>query len=782
MKTRVVKLVFLFNCFHVIGFAQCNGTVCVSLTANPIQCGATTTTINASATGGTGPYTYQWISGYTPASVNLGASKDNTIYNANLANSNGGGIYLAVGTTNSFAINRGLIAFNLSPAIPPGSMISSANLNMHVSLSSPATGPWNHELHKMLQNWGEGTSNAGNAAGIGAPATAGDATWQNRFYPTSAWIDDGGDFELNPSAMASIGGIGTYTWQSNTMKNDIQYWLNNPSQNFGWMIKSTEDNAGQARRYDSRENTSNAPVLHINYQVPVISSTGPVLTNATAGTYTIMVTDANQNVGIQTITIIQPICIDLNAPAISCATGATSITASATGGTSPYTYQWISGYNSNNITLNPSKDNTIYASSTSFSNGAGEYLAIGTTNAFSARRGLMAFDLTSAIAPGSIINNATLTMYVSLTSPSPGPFSHEVHRLLQNWGEGTADAGGAAGIGVPAGPGDATWASNFNQVSNWTNPGGTFVASSSAATPIGATGSYSWNGTGLIADIQDWVNHPSDNYGWLIKSTETIAGQARRYDSREGMNPPSLEIDFQSPVFSSSGPTLNNVSAGTYTILVTDANMNAATKTITITQPSNCSTTLNLTCFIQGYWDGAGSMNPALMNQGQANPVTDCDTILVELHGGLSPATVSYTTQAILHTNGAATCNFTGGVNAGDYYIVVKHRNAIETWSAMPVTFSGSTVNYDFSSGQGQAYGGNVVEVSTGVWAFFSGDVLKDQGESIDLIDLGQLETEINNFSFGYFAEDLNGDGNVDILDAPSLENSISNFIYANHP
>lgn len=782
MKKRLLTLFFFLLLIPPAVYAQCNGTVCVTLNADPIACGSTTTSIVASASGGTAPYTYKWISGYTADSINLGASKDNTIYSANMNNSNGSGIYMAVGTTNSFAINRGLIAFNLNPAIPAGSVITSAKLSMHVSLSGPAPGPWDHELHKVLAGWGEGSSNAGTAAGIGANATTGDATWINRLHPSNAWIEPGGDFEFNPSAAVAVGGTGTYTWHSNGMASDVQFWLNNPSQNFGWLIKTTEDFSGQARRYNTRENAGNAPVLRINYQNPIVSSTGNSLNNVTAGTYTIVVLDANQNVGMQTITIVQPLCVDLSAPAITCATGTTSISASVSGGTGPYTVQWISGYSPNTVSIPAVKDNTIYASSTSNSNGGGEYMAIGTTNSFSARRGLIAFDLGSAVDPGSIITNAALHMYVSLTSPLPGPFSHELHKLLENWGEGIADAGLGAGIGTPASPGDATWQSNFEQISTWTYPGGTFVSTASAATPVGGTGSYTWTGAGLIADIQDWVNHPAVNFGWLAKSTETAAGQARRYDSREGNNPPSLDIDFQSPVIASSGTVLANVSAGTYTVLVTDANMNATTKTITITQPPNCGTTLNLTCFIQGFWDGSSAMFPALMNQGQANTSLDCDTITVELHNDLNPGIISYTCQSVLHTNGTATCLFPGGVAAGDYYLAIKHRNTIETWSASPVTFSGSTIGYNFSTAQGQAYGGNQVEVSSGIWAFYSGDVVKDAGESIDLIDLGQVETEVNNFSFGYFAEDLNGDGNVDILDSPAIENSISNFIYANHP
>jgi hypothetical protein len=50
------------------------------------------------------------------------------------------------------------------------------------------------------------------------------------------------------------------------------------------------------------------------------------------------------------------------------------------------------------------------------------------------------------------------------------------------------------------------------------------------------------------------------------------------------------------------------------------------------------------------------------------------------------------------------------------------------------------------------------------------------------LLDIGLLETDINNFEFGYFATDINGDGNVDLLDNPTLETNVNGFIFSMHP
>src|SRR5215204_3954211 len=69
------------------------------------------------------------------------------------------------------------------------------------------------------------------------------------------------------------------------------------------------------------------------------------------------------------------------------------------------------------VQISPSKDNTLYqaAVGTTNSNGAGEHLFAGRTDDGYIRRGVMAFNLTNAIPPGSIITSVTLTLYMSRT-------------------------------------------------------------------------------------------------------------------------------------------------------------------------------------------------------------------------------------------------------------------------------------------------------------------------------------------------------------------------------
>jgi hypothetical protein len=247
----------------------------------------------------------------------------------------------------------------------------------------------------------------------------------------------------------------------------------------------------------------------------------------------------------------------------------------------------------------------------------------------------------------------------------------------------------------------------------------------------------------------------------------------------------NVTVTVNQPTSSSStitacGSYLWNGASYTASGLYTYTSLNAAgcANTETLDLTIYCSVTLNMTCYIQGYWDaGSNAMSPVLFNQGEVTTATACDSIDVELRDATSYGVVS-TIRTVLNQNGTATCVFP--ISYDSYYVVIKHRNAIQTWSANPIYLGASPVSYNFSTAASQAYGDNQVEVSTGVWALFSGDIVID--ENIDLLDLGFLETDISIFAYGYISTDVNGDGNVDLLDSPTLESNISNFIFSYHP
>jgi len=221
------------------------------------------------------------LSGPTPATqVTLQPIKDNTLYqSATGSTSNGAGTYFFVGTTAGGSVRRGLLAFDVAGNVSAGATINSVSLTLHMSRTVALN--QTVSLHRVLADWGEGTSNAFSNEGGGAPATTGDATWLHRFFNTAFWTTPGADFAPTASATTTVGGIASYTWNSTPqLVADVQLWLDSGSQNFGWLVRGNESASSTAKRFDSSESLSATfrPALTINFSggsfPPVITLRG----------------------------------------------------------------------------------------------------------------------------------------------------------------------------------------------------------------------------------------------------------------------------------------------------------------------------------------------------------------------------------------------------------------------------------------------------------------------------------------------------------------------------
>lgn len=213
------------------------------------------------------------------AIISINPIKDNTLYEyvpADGDRSNALGDHLFAGTTAMGEIRRGVLAFDIAGSIPAGSTITGVSLSMNMS-RTPFDTLRTVELHVLLADWGEGTSDAPGEEGDGAPATTNDATWRHRFYDAIFWTTQGGDFSGTVSASQSVGTIGEYTWNSAQMVADVQLWLNNPANNFGWLVFGDESDIATAKRFDTRESTS-PPVLTIEYTSPPTPTPTPTIT------------------------------------------------------------------------------------------------------------------------------------------------------------------------------------------------------------------------------------------------------------------------------------------------------------------------------------------------------------------------------------------------------------------------------------------------------------------------------------------------------------------------
>ncbi len=198
------------------------------------------------------------------------------------------------------------------------------------------------------------------------------------------------------------------------------------------------------------------------------------------------------------------------------------------------------------VTLGAQADNTLYESPNDISNGGGQHFFAGNTNGLfnNRRRGLIQFD-TSSIPQGATITGVTLTLNMSRSIS--GPQTVGLHRTLRAWGEGTDDAGGQEGGGEVATGNSATWNEAELNAVLWTTPGGDFTPATSATQSIGGTGSYTWSGAGMVADVQAWVDGNADNFGWLLMGNESTAVTAKRFDTRENPSTafhPQLEVTY----------------------------------------------------------------------------------------------------------------------------------------------------------------------------------------------------------------------------------------------
>lgn len=222
--------------------------------------------------------------------VSLTATADTTLFENNPNNNLGGEASLAVGTTAKGLKCRGLIQFDLSQ-IPPGASITSVSLRFRVT-KTPSFGAnnSNFELRRALVSWGEG-SKRGNT---GATGGAGEATWEARSGPADLWSAPGGaegtDFAAPVSSTVAVAGVGTYTFPSSpALIEDVRFWLEQPSKNFGWLVRSdAEDTSATARRVASSEaSPQQAPTLVVEFSpgAAPLQITG-IVVSGTQGTVT----------------------------------------------------------------------------------------------------------------------------------------------------------------------------------------------------------------------------------------------------------------------------------------------------------------------------------------------------------------------------------------------------------------------------------------------------------------------------------------------------------------
>ncbi|PKO95183.1 MAG: hypothetical protein CVU14_12180, partial [Bacteroidetes bacterium HGW-Bacteroidetes-9] len=169
-----------------------------------------------------------------------------------------------------------------------------------------------------------------------------------------------------------------------------------------------------------------------------------------------------------------------------------------------------------------------------------------------------------------------------------------------------------------------------------------------------------------------------------------------------------------------------------------------------------------------------GYMNKAQDTTGDKFPDYIADQVTIEFREAGFPYNLVHTIQNYnIKTDGSIIATFPANLN-GDYYIIIKHRNSIETWSAQPVSFSNGTIYYNFTDNITHAYGNNLKFIN-GRYCIFAGDA--NQDGFVDTADMTLVDNDATNFAFGYLASDINGDGMVDTADMTILDNNSFSFV-----
>lgn len=179
------------------------------------------------------------------------------------------------------------------------------------------------------------------------------------------------------------------------------------------------------------------------------------------------------------------------------------------------------------------------------------------------------------------------------------------------------------------------------------------------------------------------------SFNW---STNLSQGAGSSSTLRQYNNVQQIQNGLQAASFISGDSTgLDSIGAGFYILNVTDANGCTASGSIVVTDPQNpCLVTLNLRLFIEGFYQGNESM-AGILNS------TSTDSVMIHLADTAAPYTIQYTATGIVDVNGYVSLVYPAPVWNKSWYVVINHRNSIETWSKVPLWIGGGVVQQDFT-------------------------------------------------------------------------------------
>ena len=258
-----------------------------------------------------------------------------------------------------------------------------------------------------------------------------------------------------------------------------------------------------------------------------------------------------------------------------------------------------------------------------------------------------------------------------------------------------------------------------------------------------------------------------------IVITGTSSGGTEFFDPGADAGGPGFANRIAASI--TGGVIVNSVTFNSPTQVTLNISTVSATtglKNITITNPDGQTSTgnnliniqnppvLTLTAYMQGFYNASTNL---LVR----------DTARVYLRNSSSPYGIVDSGKVYLSTSGSGTISFNNAVNGTVYYLQLKHRNSMETWSKSPgQSFVSSALSYDFTSAAAQAFGSNMLQVDASPveFAIYGGDINADG--IVDVSDVSPVDNASLTALSGYVITDLTGDNFVDVDDVSIVDNN----------
>ena len=616
--------------------------VTATTAATPVLCnGGTTGTGSVTASGGTPTYTYSWApsGGTGSTATGLGAGT----YTCTITDANGCVITRTITVTQPTAITATSTTVTATCGNPNGSatITPSGGTPTYTYSWAPSGGTgatatglaagtytctitdangctFTHSV--TIINAGSPTASivsstnilcyGGNNGAATATATGGSSPY------TYAWSPSGGNAAVATGLIA-----GSYTVtvaDANGCTSTASVTLTQPplltASATSTPVLCNAGNTGSATV------TANGGVAPYTYAWAPSGGTGTNAPNLAAGIYTCTVTDANGCTTTATTTVTQPtqVTATISTTPVLCNAGNTgSATVVAANGTPGYTYSWAPSGGSAATATGLTAGN--YTCTITDANGCVITSSITVTQptAIALTTSFVQSTCGSANGQASVVATGGTPTYTYSWNPTGGTGATATGLLAQGYTVTVTDANGCvatATVNVPnAGSPTATITASTNVSCFGGNNGNATVAGAGGTPPYtyawSPTGGTGATGTGLIAG--NYTVTLTDANGCTATASVTITqppvltasaiSTAVLCNAGNTGNATVVGTGGVAPYTYSwapsggTGPTAPNLTAGTYTCTVTDANGCTTTASTTVTEPTQLTATISTT-------------------------------------------------------------------------------------------------------------------------------------------------------------------------------------------